>query len=373
MLKKCNTLRLARLCAAVLTASLLTASLAEACTRILWNENASGDAVGPLVGRTMDWPISTDPVLTVFPRGTARQGGQLGPLTVIKENPASWVAKYGSLVTTIYGVGAVDGVNEKGLAAHLLYLNETQLPPRDPSKPGLHIALWAQYVLDNAATVQEALDTLDEVQIVMASLTGKDGHVMRGTVHLMMEDANGDSALIEYIDGKKVVHHSRDVRVVTNDPSYDQQMVVLENTIRLITKEGGDLQHPNSSIPLPGNVSPEDRLARASYFLALMPWPQDERQGIAGILAIARNVSVPFGAPYKPTEGMAVYNTEYRTAIDLRERQYFFELTTRPDVAWVDLMKFDLSSGAPVMAFNPYQGEMSGDITTRFARVKAPY
>ncbi|OMP56880.1 linear amide C-N hydrolase [Serratia marcescens] len=373
MVKKYKSFRLAPLCTAVLTAVLLTASLAEACTRILWNENTSGDKVGPLVGRTMDWPVSTDPVLTVFPRGAMRHGGQLGSLTVVTENPASWTAKYGSLVTTIYGIGAVDGINEKGLAAHLLYLNETQLPARDPSKPGLHIALWAQYALDNAATVQEALDALDSVQIVMASLTGKDGHITRGTVHLMMEDANGDSALIEYIDGKKVVHHNRDVRVVTNDPAYDQQMAVLSNTIQLMTKEGVDLQHPNSSVPLPGNVSPEDRLARASYFLALMPKPQDERQGIASILAIARNVSVPFGAPYKPKAGMAVYNTEYRTAINLRDKQYFFELTTRPDVAWVDLMKFDLSPGAPVMTFNPYQDEMNGDITSRFVRANAPY
>ena len=373
MSKKCMPFRIAPLCTAVLALSLLTVSLAEACTRILWNENTQSESVGPLVGRTMDWPISTDPVLTVFPRGATRQGGQLGSAIVVKENPANWKAKYGSLVTTIYGIGAVDGVNEKGLAAHLLYLNDTQLPDRDPSKPGVHIALWAQYVLDNAATVQDALDELDKVQIVMANLTGKDGQVTRGAVHLMMEDADGDSALIEYVGGEKKVHHNRDVRVVTNDPPYDQQREVLSNTTRMMTKEGVDLQHPNSSWPLPGNVSPEDRLIRATYFLALMPQPKDEEQGIASILAIARNVSVPFGAPYKPQEGMAVYNTEYRTVINLRDRQYFFELTTRPDVAWIDLMKFDLTPGAPVMVFNPYQGNMNGEITQRFVPTQAPY
>ncbi|MGD9651140.1 MAG: linear amide C-N hydrolase, partial [Candidatus Dadabacteria bacterium] len=40
------------------------------CTRILWNNNK----LAVVVGRTMDWPESTEPVLTVFPRGMERDG-----------------------------------------------------------------------------------------------------------------------------------------------------------------------------------------------------------------------------------------------------------------------------------------------------------
>lgn len=57
---------------------------AEACTRILWNDNGHG----VMVGRTMDWPESTEPVLTVFPRGVARDGGRIGDEVVVAENPA---------------------------------------------------------------------------------------------------------------------------------------------------------------------------------------------------------------------------------------------------------------------------------------------
>src|SRR5690348_16567701 len=125
----------------------------DACTRILWN----GNKLGVFVSRTMDWPASTEPKLVVFPRGTKHDGGLIahGPERVVKENSAKWVAKYGSLVTTVYGLGAVDGVNEKGLGIHLLYLNATDFGPRDPKKPGLHAGLWGQYVLDNAASVDE--------------------------------------------------------------------------------------------------------------------------------------------------------------------------------------------------------------------------
>jgi penicillin V acylase-like amidase (Ntn superfamily) len=72
---------------------------AEACTRILWNDNK----LAVVVGRTVDWPESTEPVLTIFPRGMKRDGGRLGPAELVKDHPAKWTSKYGSLVTTIYG------------------------------------------------------------------------------------------------------------------------------------------------------------------------------------------------------------------------------------------------------------------------------
>lgn len=369
--------RAARLGAAVMGASLLALSLspvAQACTRILWN-GTPGTNAGAIVGRTMDWPTTTDPVLTVFPRGAVHHGGLLGGHSVVTENPATWTAKYASLVTTIYGIGAADGVNEKGLAAHLLYLNGTQMPARDPSVPGVQIGLWAQYVLDNAATVDEALAALDKIQMVMVSIDSK-GRKVAGTVHLVMEDANGDSALIEYIDGKKVVHHGRDVRVVTNDPPYTQQMNILQQQVRSMALKGEDIAHPDSDTPLPGNVSPEDRLARASYFLSLMPSPKNEREGVASMLAIARNVSVPFGAPYRPQAGMPVYNTEYRTAISLKDSRYFFELTTQPSVVWAELLKVAAPPAGKVMRFDPYAPEndgVAGDITARFTPAPAPY
>jgi penicillin V acylase-like amidase (Ntn superfamily) len=83
-----------------LLAALLNASPIDACTRVLWNQG------GPvLVGRTMDWPESTMPVLTVLPRGLAHDGGKLGDHSLGDSNAKKWVSKYGSLITTVYGLG----------------------------------------------------------------------------------------------------------------------------------------------------------------------------------------------------------------------------------------------------------------------------
>lgn len=305
----------------------------------------------------MDWPESTEPILTVLPRGMERDGGRVGDAVVVPDNAATWTSKYASIVTTTYGIGSADGLNERGLAGHMLYLNATDFGPRDATKPGLHAGLWLQFVLDNAATVKEALELLDAVQPVMIEARGR-----KATVHLAIEDADGDSAIIEYIGGKPVIHHGREYRIMTNDPTYDQQLELLKQL---------DFSNPSSEMPLPGNVNARDRFQRAAYYAALLPEPKNEREAIAGILAIVRNCSVPFGAPYK---GFGIYNTEYRTAINLTTKRYFFELTTSPNVIWADLEQFDLAPGSPVMTLNPDDIDLSGDVSKKFTKAeKAPF
>jgi penicillin V acylase-like amidase (Ntn superfamily) len=338
--------------AAAAGAILAAPQIADACTRVLWNNNK----LAVLVGRTMDWPETTDPILTMLPRGMNRDGGRVGAQVLVTDNPARWTSKYASLVTTIYGVGTADGLNERGLGAHMLYLQTTDFGPRDASKPALQAGLWAQYALDNAATVTEALALLDKVQVVKMSARGHDANV-----HLALEDAGGDSAIIEYIDGKPVIHHRREFRIMTNDPSYDQQLALLRKL---------DFSKPSSETPLPGNVDPRDRFQRAAYYEALLPEPKNEREAVAGIFAIARNVSVPFGAPY---QGFGIYNTEYRTVMNLTDRMYYFELTTSPNVIWVDLAKMDGSAGAPVLVLNPADIALSGDVTDKFKPAKAAF
>lgn len=304
----------------------------------------------------MDWATSTDPMLYVFPRGMKRDGGRLGPLAIIKDNPAHWTSKYGSIVTAMYKLGAADGMNEKGLAAHLLFLNATDFGPRNPSQPGLHAGLWAQFLLDKAANVEEALEALETVNIVMIGARGR-----QATVHLALEDASGDSAIVEYIDGKPVIHHGREYQIMTNDPTYDEQLALLKQQ---------DFSKPSSQMPLPGNVNAVDRFQRAAYYAALLPEPKNEREAVAGVLAIVRNTSVPFGAPYKD---FGIYNTEYRTVTDMTNKRYFFELTTSPNVIWAELGKFDLKRGAPVMALNPDNIKLAGDVSAKFRRAKAPF
>lgn len=316
------------------------------CTRVLWNSNN----LAVLTGRSMDWPESTEPLIVAFPAGVRRDGGALAGRVVMPDNPLRWTSRYASLVTTVYGLGSVDGLNERGLAAHGLYLKSTDVGPRNPELPGLHTGLWAQYLLDQAATVSEALALMDGIQLVMVGAHGRDA-----TLHLALEDAGGDSAVIEFADGNAVVHHGPEYTLMTNDPTYDEQLKLLAQQ---------DFSLPSRDMPLPGNVNPVDRFQRAAYYAALLPEPANIRQAVAGVMAVMRNVSVPFGAPYGE---FGVYNTEYRTVTDVTNRLYFFELSTSPSTIWVEFDKLHLSDGGRPLAVDPYDDTLSGNVTERFA------
>jgi choloylglycine hydrolase len=316
------------------------------CTRVLWNTND----IAVLTGRSMDWPESTEPLIVGFPRGQKRDGGLMLSEVVVPDNPLRWTSTYANLATTVYGIGTVDGLNERGVSVHGLYLKSTDVGPRNLDLPGLHTGLWAQYVLDQAATVADAVALMDAVQLVMVS-----AHGFEATLHLAVEDADGDSAIMEFANGELVVHHGREFTLMTNDPTYEEQLELLA---------AQDFSHPDSSLALPGNVNAVDRFQRAAYYSALLPKPISQRQAVAGVMAIMRNVSVPFGAPYAE---FGVYNTEYRSVSDLTNRTYFFELTTSPSTIWVQLDALDLTEGAPVTAIDPYDESLTGNVSNEFA------
>lgn len=326
---------------------------AIACTRALSNDSQ----YGVLASRTMDWPESTEPKLWVFPAGIARDGSRFAGRTVVAENPARWTSKHGSVVVTAYDVGTVDGLNDKGLGVHLLYLKATDFGPRDPRLKGVQAGMWGQYLLDNAATVAEAVELMRTLQPVMVEIHGH-----KATLHLAMQDRSGDSAIIEFVDGKPRVFHGRQYRIMTNDPPYPEQLAF---------RAQFDFTNATRQTPLPGNVDPTHRFVRADYFRQMLPEPKNEREAIAGVLAIARNVSVPFGAPNNLPG--TLYNTEYRTALDMTRLRYFFELADAPNVVWLSLADFNLKPGAPVLAFRPGDISVSGDVSSRFTPARAPF
>jgi len=314
------------------------------CTRVLWNDND----LAVLAGRTMDWPESTQPTIVAFPAGRERDGIRPAGL-VADPNPLRWTSRYASLVTTIYGIGTVDGLNEAGLAGHGLYLEATDFGPRDPAKAAVQAGVWLQYLLDQAATVAEAVALMDGIDLLKITVRGHDANI-----HLALEDRDGDSAIIEFVGGRPVIHHGRQFTLMTNDPTYDEQLELLARQ---------DFSHPSCEMPLPGNVNAIDRFQRAAYYSALLPKPDSERAAVAGVMAIMRNVSVPFGAPYAD---FGVYNTEYRTVTDVTNKMYYFELTISPNVIWVDMFRLKLEPGSLPLVIDPYDDSLVGDVTERF-------
>jgi Linear amide C-N hydrolases, choloylglycine hydrolase family len=118
------------------------------CTRVMWNDNG----YGVIVGRNMDWLEDMGTNLWVLPRGAKRAGMDRDP------NPLCWTARYGSVIASVHDYASADGINERGLAAQMLWLAESDYGPRDTSLPGLSLTLWAQFFLDKFTTVAECTD-----------------------------------------------------------------------------------------------------------------------------------------------------------------------------------------------------------------------
>lgn len=130
---------------------LLANPSANACSRVLYH-GLEGTVI---TGRTMDWTEDIGTNLWIFPREMEREG-RVGP------NSFKWTSKYGSVIATGYDISTTDGMNEEGLVANVLWLAESVYPKWDGQKPGLSLALWAQYVLDSFSTVEETVEALSE-------------------------------------------------------------------------------------------------------------------------------------------------------------------------------------------------------------------
>lgn len=318
----------------------------EACTRVVYQ----GKDNTVLTARSMDWKEDTRSNLWIFPRGMKRNGE-------IGKNPLEWTSKYGSVVASAYDICSTDGMNEKGLVANLLWLAESEYPQWDGKKPGLSIAAWVQYILDNFATVDEAVSYVEKGTFEVVSDMMPDGTRM-ATLHLSISDADGDNAIFEYIGGELKIHHDKSYQVMTNSPVFDQQLA-LNNYWKNI---GG-------TTFLPGTNRAADRFVRASFYINAIPKVADTRTAVASVFSVIRNTSVPLGitTPNEPN----ISSTRWRTVSDQKNKIYFFESTIQPNVFWVNLQDVDFSEKAPVKMLDLVSGKTyAGNTAEQFVEAK---
>lgn len=331
-------------------ALLASAFYADACTRVVYQ----GSEQMVVTGRTMDFSIDIPANLWVFPRGMQRHGE-------VGENSISWTSRYGSVVASSWDIASPDGMNEQGLVANMLWLVTSQYPEfeKNGDQPGLTIAAWAQYALDNFATVKEAVDAFakEEFVVVTDFIPGTDKFT---TVHLSLSDATGDSAILEYIDGRLVIHHDRAYQVMTNDPVFEEQLAI-NNYWRDI---------PGTTF-LPGTNRAADRFVRASYYIQAIPQTNNPQLAVASVFSVIRNVSVPYGisTPDQPH----ISNTRWRAVADQTNRVYYFENVLTPNVVWVDLNKLDFSASGVVKKLSLDQGQVYAGEANAFFQPAKPF
>ena len=127
----------------------------------------------------------------------------------LEKLPDSFMARL-SCLAAVYA--PVDGMNEKGLCTSIMALPK-QAAQQDTPKPNVGTTIIMRLWLDRCATVQEALDLLETVDI------RHDASVGSG-YHYMVADAAGDCAVVEFDkeDGWKTM-------IVRKDPEANYMLV----------------------------------------------------------------------------------------------------------------------------------------------------
>lgn len=292
-----------------------------ACTRVVYK----GPDNNVITGRTMDFSIDIPANLWIFPRGLERHG-QVGT------NSITWTSRYGSIAASSWDIATPDGMNEKGLVANMLWLVKSEYPSFDPNGdvPGLTIAAWAQYALDNFATVSEAVAAFGKEEFVVVTdfIPGTDKFT---TVHLSLSDSMGDSAILEYINGQLIIHHDSSYQVMTNDPVFEEQLA--------IRRYWEDIP---GTLFLPGSNRASDRFVRASYYINAIPQTDNPLIAAASVFSVIRNASVPYGI--STDDQPHISNTRWRVVADQKHLTYYFENVLTPNVFWVDIRNIDFGS-----------------------------
>lgn len=309
------------------------------CTRVLDNT----DSLGPVVGRNEDWFQDMFTDFVIFPRGVVHREN-------VKGEALSWTSKYGSLVSTVYDLPLGDGLNEKGLSAHILALN-SDYGARDESRPGVLISEWLQFYVDNFATVDEAVAFTKKHDFQLVDNLPEVVPGQKTNIHLAIEDATGDSAIFEYEKGHVTISQSRKYLVMTNDPVYHDQV----KNLKRYTGFGGTLS-------IPGSSGSSDRFVRASY---------DVNYGapVTSSSLKVRKMFLTMGHAVQPMHAQARMSTLWTSVTDLKNLRYYFHSNDRLNTIYVDLNQFhfddphlqlqklDLASHSD----NPeFSGEVSG-------------
>ena len=274
--------------------------------------------------------IGVPGLIFINKRGIFKTGRTWNELITKEQlNPSSlcWISRYGSVTFNVFGRDLPDGgMNEVGLYIWEMNADFDDYPKND-SLPKLDQMNWMQYILDNYSTTEEAIRCASEIEI--------DGWGW----HFFVGDTQGNTAAIDFIDGKVVVNTGKNMPVpgLFNTP-YDRELELLK-----YYKGFGGLYEPDLKNPkVPRFVK-----------TALMIRDYQPTQNI-----------VDYG--FKMLDSIKVFDEpEWSILFDVRKRNVYFKTRINPEIKKFSMDKIDFSNESPVLILN-MDIEDGGDVLEQF-------
>ncbi len=300
----------------------------HSCSTFMINQN---DTL--LVGHNLDDYIEVPGLIVVNPRGVAKHSISWDDLKSVfgRSKPKlRWTSQYASVTYNTFGKEFPDGgMNEAGLYVGEMTLFATKYP-KDESLTELYHHFWMQYALDRFQTVDEVIADLKNVI--------PSGHCLW---HFFVADRTGNSAVIEFIEGRTVIHAGKDMPVkALCNRSYKREL----DSLKLYEGFGG---------------TRKINLADTSV---------DRRFSWAFKMIADAEVSVPqsmTGYSFSVLNQLNLGNNKWSIVCDLKNSRMYFNTYLSRKIKWVDLNDFDLSGKSPAMVLDVHS-DLAQDISKSF-------
>jgi choloylglycine hydrolase len=313
----------------VLCVALVAGHEVLACSSFLLEKDGAFVA-----GRNLDSNKFTSGAIVINKRGIRKESRSWNELAYGQQvaNPQmTWVSKYGSIAFNTFGRDFVDGgMNEAGLFIQEMSLVENKYP-EDTTKPRFFMMLWMQYVLDSFDSVDQVVNSANEVVI--------DGW----NWHFFAADAAGNTAAIEFIGGKPILTYGEamPITVLANE-TYATEMERLSKyegfggDKLVLLKEDERQRDPDEPVE-------DDRFVNAATLI---------NRGPDSPLA-------PLDYGMKILEEMAWEGTQWSYVCDLTNKTIRFRTKDSPQLKTLSFADFDFDAASPTLMLDVHT---TGDV-----------
>jgi len=321
-----------------------------------------------VIGRSMEFGMSLKgSEVVVHPRGR-----KMTSMTLKGKKGVSWTSKYAFLGIDCFEEkdAVVDGINEKGLSVEFLWFPISEYQEVVPGK-FVSIADLGSWVLGNFATVDEVKAALPKVNVV-----GEYVPQFKSVIglHMAVHDAKGKNIVVEFIDGKQMIHDNP-IGVMTNMPDFEWQINNLRNYVNLgpvnVDKEelaGVTLKkfgHGSGWLGIPGDWTPPSRFVRTARFVHASLTPKNAKEAVNLAEHILNTVDIPNGV-LRDKVNMLVTAYDYTQWIvikDLTNKVLYYRTYDNLALRKVDMKKLDLSAGAEMKSISMFDPGEIKDVT----------
>ncbi len=300
-----------------------------------------------IVGRSMEFSRELPTKIQMNPPGQTIQSGAPNG-----KRGKAWTSKYGYAAAVCFEDAFTDGLNEKGLSVGALWFPDVEYPDVSSAPPEevidfMHIGPW---LLGNFETVHEATGALRNVYIYTHQISEFDAVP---PIHLSLHDAMGNSAVVEFLDGKLEVFDNQ-VGVVTNAPEFPWHVANLRNYLNLSADDAASLSLDGTClIPtgegtglcgLPGDWTPPSRFVRAALVKQFIVPPKSAKAGVIAAIHLLNMVDIPYGAIRNPETGQYEY-TQWIIVKNLSNGDLHLRTYHDQNIHTISLAKQDLKPG----------------------------